>query len=381
METSGQTGKMVPPDPDLVEAACLAHDLGHPPFGHVGEETLHLAIDRAIEERHSELTPNDRAAIGGFEGNAQTFRVLTYLSARVPLTPRCGLDLTRATLDAATKYPWLQTHHDPHKLKKWGAYGHDADRFAWVRKNDHAGAGARLAFEAQLMDWCDDVTYAVHDVLDFYRGGQIHLDRLLALRPRVGGAPELSDEALDFLEVQLAGKVKERADWNLDDMKAAWVALAQLSDIDQPWEPSLRVRAAVQSATSRIITFFTDGVGWDGDAPCLHRANLVKDASAERAKLKTVAVALLKELLRLHVITQPALGTQQKGQTTIVAQLFRIYSGDSTLLPADRHDDLDDHGDPLRAAADHVASLTESDAQVLYRRLTGIQLGALTDVV
>lgn len=117
--TLNTSPNLIPPNPDLVEAACLAHDLGHPPFGHIGERELRrafdrIALDRSTAEADGNPTPEmieDRAlGRGGFEGNAQTFRLLTYLSARVPLEPRCGLNLTRATLDACTKYPWLRFH-------------------------------------------------------------------------------------------------------------------------------------------------------------------------------------------------------------------------------------------------------------------------------
>ena len=98
-------------DPDLVDAACLAHDLGHPPFGHNGESAL---ADVA-------------AACGGFEGNAQSLRLLTRLEAKVP---GAGLNLTRATLDATLKYPWLAGPG----LPKYGAYADDAEAFAWIRE-------------------------------------------------------------------------------------------------------------------------------------------------------------------------------------------------------------------------------------------------------
>ena len=155
-------------DPDVVESAALAHDLGHPPFGHDGEDVM------------CELVEQGR--LDGFEGNAQSFRIVTRLAAHADndrdqegeLPGNLGLNLTRATLNALLKYPWLRAkrgkgHH------KWGAYRVDKDRFKWAR----AGWSGKLcSLEAQLMDWADDVTYAVHDLEDFYRAGLIPIHRL-----------------------------------------------------------------------------------------------------------------------------------------------------------------------------------------------------------
>ncbi|MBV9093371.1 MAG: deoxyguanosinetriphosphate triphosphohydrolase [Streptosporangiaceae bacterium] len=161
-----ELGKEIGCDPDLVDAACLAHDIGHSPFGHNGEAAL------------DELA----ASCGGFEGNAQSLRLLTRLEPKVP---GAGLNLTRATLDATLKYPWFGAASSggrpPKTLPgtadrgKYGVYAADAEVFAWIRHG--APAGLRC-LEAQVMDWADDVAYSVHDLEDGLHAGLISLKSL-----------------------------------------------------------------------------------------------------------------------------------------------------------------------------------------------------------
>ena len=192
-----EVGRMLGCDPDVVDTACLSHDLGHPPFGHNGERALNKIA----------------AHMGGFEGNAQTLRLLSRLEPKVIAEHdvSAGLNLTRASLDATCKYPWTRTdaprRADGTQTHKFGVYEDDLPVFEWFREGAHdAGVESqRKCLEAQVMDLADDISYSVHDVEDAVFGGHVQLEQLREAKHRQAVfdmtrqwyLPAATDEQLD----------------------------------------------------------------------------------------------------------------------------------------------------------------------------------------
>ena len=213
-------------DPDLVDTACLSHDLGHPPFGHNGETALNeLAKD-----------------IGGFEGNAQSFRLLTRLEPKAFGSsdgPRAGqsigLNLTRAALDAASKYPWTKRYGQV----KFGVYDDDVDVFNWVR-NDRTDD--ITCFEAQVMDWSDDVSYSVHDVEDAVFAGHVNID---ILKSKTGRS--------EIIEVAQSWYGNEFAVELLDE---ALLRISSLPSWPNSFDGTMASLASLKNLTSTLIGRF-----------------------------------------------------------------------------------------------------------------------------
>lgn len=348
------------PDPALVEAACMAHDIGHPPFGHAGENAMRITMDRL---RRSDGIPDS------FEGNAQTLRVLTHLAAHKYPGHR-GLHLTRACLDASMKYPWERAApEDPVRHRKWGVYAVDRDAFDWVRlgRDDDA-----VPVEEQIMDWADDVTYVCHDVEDFYRTGLIPLPALFPSEGRAGADSERETAVfLDYVRRKWAAAGRP---FDRDAAHARLRELGRTLVVDEPYRGRHDDAVAVNSWTADLISFLIGDLRLEvGDAPIRHGARLV--IPPERRE----ACDLLKELLWCYVVDRPSMRTLRHGKQRIVSELLCWTHEAPELLPVERAEELACHGDALRAAADHVASLTEGQAIALHRRLSGVALGSVSD--
>jgi dGTPase len=338
-------------DPDVVETAGLAHDLGHPPFGHIAEQEL----DKLVRES---------GVSDGFEGNAQTFRIVTKLALVLDDTE--GLNLTRATLNAILKYPWLHQGG----ARKWGAFATELDDFQWTRKGSGL-ADRRRSLEAEIMDWADDIAYAVHDVEDFYRAGFIPLERLQ------GHSTSKLNPLFDRVAIRWKEVLGHPRLTHTQLQKAARSTLRNFP-LTEPYAGTRSDRVKLRLFTAGLIGRYV-------------RATSFSAGGLRIQPQAIVEVALLKELTRQYVVESPALATQQHGQRRIVGELFTMFrdaliAGDAAIIPARFRQQAEALSgrpnadtDRTRLAADCVASMTEEQAITVHQRLTGSQLGSLVE--
>ncbi|GAA1543677.1 deoxyguanosinetriphosphate triphosphohydrolase [Nocardioides humi] len=320
--------------PDITETAALAHDLGHPPFGHNGERVL------------AELA----SGCGGFEGNAQTLRLLTRLEAK---TPDAGLNLTRATLDACTKYPWSRAEAAGHD-GKFGVYDDDRAAFDWLRAGAPEG---RRCLEAQVMDLADDVAYSVHDVEDGTVAGKVDLTRLdtAAVWDTVRSwyRPEATDAELD----DVLDRLREVGSWPRTPYDGGRAGLAALKNLTS--DLIGRFCGAVQQAT------FATGPG-----PFVrYAADLVipPETWAEITVLKGIAAHYVME-----AADRVALQARQRELLAALVDVLLDRGPDALdeTYAADWRAATDDAA-RARVVIDQVASLTDASAVAWHERLLG----------
>ncbi|GIF00141.1 deoxyguanosinetriphosphate triphosphohydrolase [Paractinoplanes rishiriensis] len=333
-QISREMGARLGCDPDVVDVAGLAHDLGHPPFGHNGEH----ALDQVAEE------------CGGFEGNAQTLRVLTRLEAKVP---GAGLNLTRASLDACSKYPWPRRNG----ARKFGVYPDDRPVFDWFRP---AHLGERRCLEAQVMDWADDVAYSVHDVEDGVHGGYLSLRPLLddpAERAELCAdvAATYSDEPPDALAPAL-------------DQLLADPAVIPVADYDGTFAAQVTLKRMTSVLTGRFVASAV------GATQSRYGTDPVRRYEADLIVPRTVRnqCALLKGIALRYVMRSPAAGERYEQQRTILIELVAALSRTpSALDPVFRplYEAADTDAAALRVVIDQVASLTDPAAMAWHRTL------------
>ena len=355
-------------DPSVVEAAALAHDLGHPPFGHIAEEELNSLVHEQLRE------------FDAFEGNAQSFRVVTKLASRD--VDYLGLNLTRATLDAIQKYPWHRGA-EPRKRRKWGAYCTESDIFEWTRQRH--GGGEQRSAEAELMDWADDVAYATHDVEDYYRVGLLPLDRLLTD----------AQERERFLRGAFERWRAEcrNVDGDEEVLRAAFDRVAKLvqavapAELKEPYAGGRRQRAAIHTLISMLINRFLNGIRLrKPDAQS--RRCVACDSTCEQE------ILMLKELIWHYVIRNASLAALEYGQRKVIRDLFQIFraEADSRRPGVFSHryrEQLEQVNSDysgtertqqqVRVIVDIIAEMTEHRAYEIHKTLTGYSPASVLD--
>ena len=291
-------------NPDLCEMAGLTHDIGHPPYGHNGEVAL------------------DEVAPCGFEGNAQTLRILARLEPKVLIDGTSfGLNLTRASLDAAVKYPLTRTNADGSVNRKYSAYDEDAGVLAWLREGHADGAPP---MEAQVMDFSDDIAYSVHDVEDGIVSGRVSLRvlwdfvELAALAEKgaaaFGGDADSLVDAADRLRSLPAIAAAAEFDYTL----SAWTGLKALTSQLVGRYVGAVTRATREDDGNRALAdapgAATSGAPGLGLGRQHGRLVVPPDVEAEVRLLKTVAV--------LYVMDQPSHQARQDRQRD---RIYRVH--------------------------------------------------------
>ena len=356
-----EMGRSLGADPDLVDTACLAHDIGHPPFGHNGEVALR------------EATTN----IGGFEGNAQTLRVLTRLEPKIRQLDgsSAGLNLTKAALDACIKYPWSYadrpTQPDGTKSNKFGVYQDDLPVFNWVRADiapdippgippDEQGK-PRRAIEAQIMDLADDIAYSVHDLEDAVVSGRVDLQFL-------------ADP--DAVWHVIASTQDWYGHWySADEIGEAIERLKGTGLLRPGFDNTRGALAALKDATSSLIGRFSGAAqiatrGQYGPGPLTrYRAQLVIPPDIE------MEILALKGICVTFVMMPREKEPFSFRQREVVTELFELLSAraPAALEPEFAADWLAAKDDTarLRAVVDQVASFSDAAALHWHGELLG----------
>ena len=334
-------------NPDVVDMACLAHDLGHPPFGHNGETALNSWAE----------------SIGGFEGNAQTLRLLVRIEPKVFSADgqSRGLNLTRASLDATCKYPWTVADAvrdaGAGKTAKFGVYQDDFEIFTWLRD----GAPSRQkCIEAQVMDFADDVAYSVHDFEDAIVSGFINPADLADRGARESLIDKISiwnGGELDRSQLSEAFTTLEANEFWLKGFSGQATELATLKNLS-----SALIGEFVQASTKRTLE--------SAGSEVTRYQSQLKIPSSVRAQI-SVLKGLVSAFLMSHDSRRPFYEWQRALLLELCDALLAQNGQQLDAYSQAAWREATDEMQQRRVIVDQVASLTDQSALTLHNRLVG----------
>jgi len=321
------------PDRDLVESICLAHDIGHPAFGHFGEEILHKAMLR----------------YGGFGANPQNVRLVTFLEAKYD---GGGLDLTRATLDGLVKYPTLFDRVKHPKKPKF-TYLSDDELLNWIK--DGVKDRSRKPIEGEIADWADQVAYCVNDIEDALRAGLLSF---VEMRIRADDISMAARQDLKSGEeddsVTQPRSIRDRAE-------SLQARLVEPRDLRQR-------KINLKAWTSETIKELMHDVKIEKTHP--EESSISYQFSLSKSNKALSTAAILKATARLLVFDDPRVKTLEYKGGRILGRLFHVLRKNTNLLPLDFQQLIEDHrATKERLVADFVSGMTVRYAYSYYNRL------------
>ncbi|MCP3774944.1 dNTP triphosphohydrolase [Paenibacillus sp. MZ04-78.2] len=345
-------------DPAVVECAALAHDLGHPPFGHKGEEVL----DRLLAEEHGLA----------YEGNAQNFRLLMFLEKRAG--SGSGLDLTAAVLLGINKYPYnLDT---PGRIK--GVYPMEWEGISYLRDKWNMPAGCST-LEAQLMDLSDDIAYSTHDIEDGIRAGKIQMNRTFFEDDRL---------AMHLVEEIEGDQGNLEVGWDQVDIKA--MVKRVLASYLEQWE---EIYAECDNEASRTrremkarwVSAFAGRVGMiDDPKKGWKRVTFVRDGQQDLELLRTMEI--LKKLAWVTLIKDFRVQRLQKRSEIMIRRLwdsFKVPEEGRLIIPPDWMENYERHKNRWtwpRFVADYLSGMTDAYAEKVYAELFASKSGSIYEM-
>jgi dGTPase len=356
LQQLGHPGLLI--DPTVVECAALAHDFGHPPFGHKGEEVL------------NDLLMNEYGL--KYEGNAQNFRILMFLEKRAGSDN--GLELTAAVLLGINKYPF--SLEEEGRIK--GVYGSEWEVINELRKLWKMPDGCST-LEAQLMDLCDDIAYSTHDIEDGIRAGKIQMNPTFFEDQRL----------LRHLVLEIVNDPNnKRFGWEQVDIES--MVRKVLSDYLEEWDQIFAQSNREESRTrremkARWVSIFANRLGIvDDPDKSWKKVTLVKDDIEDLDMLRTMEI--LKKLAWVTLIKDFRVQRLQKRSEIIVESLWNSFKDQDKgqwIVPTDWMDSYERHKDKWswpRFIADYMSGMTDAYAEKVYAELFASKSGSIYEM-